>query len=224
MKRWIKFTLFGAGGVFFLFLIMMLQPWAYLPHERIQIGLPIEPADDTITQIIPMGEKIEHNASNGTPDGHPGIDFGGWNKEVRIISVADGFISKIGKDKSGTKTVEVQSGFYRNTYQELNDVAIGLHLFSKVKKGQLIGHVGHYWTETDRENWPGGKPPEFPSGQMHWDFASSSQLIDRLCPLNYFDPDARARIEAIWARVPSNDIFKSQYPEICNGFFKGKEE
>lgn len=204
--------------LFFGFITLMFQPWVYLPHSRIEIGLPIEPSDDATTYLIPMGEKIEHNASNGTPDGHPGIDFGGWNREVRIVSVSDGWVIGISKDKAGATTVSVWMGFYRATYQELNRVDPNLRIGSEVKKGQVIGYTGYRRDNLDE------RPPEFPSGQLHWDFASSSFLIDRLCPLNYFDKDARLRIEAIWDRVPANDQFKSQYPEICNGVFKGKED
>lgn len=217
MWRWFKWLLIGLGTIILLFGLFIIQPWDFLPHKHIEIGLPIKPEDDATTSLIPMGEKIAHNASNGTPDGHPGLDFGGWNNETDIISVADGLITRIIKIKTGTITVEIQSGYYRAVYQELNSIEPDLHLFSKVKKGQLIGRTDYYRAINNEKK-------EFPSSQLHWDFGSSSLLIDRLCPLNYFDADARRRIEAIWAKVPSNDQFKSQYPEICNGVFKDKED
>lgn len=216
MWKWLRRIFFGIGILLVLFLVFMLQPWVFLPHRHIEITLPVEPADDAVTSLIPMGEKIEHNESNGNPNGHPGIDLGGWNKETRIVSVADGRVTRISKAKTGTTTVEVQSGFYRNVYQELNKVAPGLRWFSKVKKGQLIGYAGYWRAESP------DRPPEFPSGQIHWDFASSSILIDRLCPYDYFDTDAKKRVDAIWAHADANNIFKPQYPKICNGWFEGR--
>ena len=131
------------------------------------------------------------------------------------VKVTKGKISNV---VTATGTIEAEmsvqvgtqvSGIIEKVYVDFND---------KVKKGQLIGYTGY--TRADLNQ----KPPEFPSGQLHFDFASSSMLIDRLCPQTYFDSDARKRIEAIWARVPSSDQFKRQYPEICNGIFKGKED
>lgn len=208
-----------VGVILVLVLLFMLQPWCFLPHRHISIGLPIRPADDASTYLIPMGEKIAHNASNGTPNGHPGLDFGGWNRSVDIVSVSDGWVASIHKINKGTTTVTVYSGFYKITYQELNDAASSLHFLSRVKKGDLIGRTGYYRPNLDE------KPKtDFPSPQLHWDFASASMAIDRLCPTNYFDADARERIETIWAKVPVNDQFKSRYPEICNGIYKDKEE
>lgn len=218
MWKWFKWVLLTVGILIFLFLVMMAQPWVFLPHKHIEISLPFAPEDDAYTSLIPLGEKIEHNASNGTPDGHPGIDFG-WNKETRILAVADGRIMGITKDKNNKYRIEINMGLYRTTYQEMNSVEPNLHFLSKVKKGQLLGYSGHYRKEENKI-----KSESDPSGQIHWDFASSSMIIDRLCPVNYFDPDSKRRIEVIWARVPANDQFKLQYPQICNGIFQGKED
>lgn len=212
--KWIAIVL---GVLLLAFGLLMFQPWVFLPHQHIVIALPFAPADDIYTNLIPMGEKIEHNAQNGVPDGHPGIDFQ-WNKSTAILAVADGTIVNITKNKNNKYTIEQNLGLYRSVYQEMNLVEPDLHRFSKVKRGQILGYSGTLRTGTSR-------PKESdPSGQVHWDFGSASMLIDRLCPLNYFDADSKARILKIWANVPANDKFKSQYPDICNGVFKNKED
>lgn len=216
MWKWIKWVLLGLLILFCLFFLMMFQPWVLLPHEKIQISLPFAQEDDAYTSLIPMGETIEHNASNGTPDGHPGIDFG-WQKETNILAVADGTIVNITK-KENKYTIEQSMGAYRSVYQEMNSVEPNIRRFSKVKKGQVLGSSGFFGDRNKKFEKNG------PSGQIHWDFASSSMFIDRLCPLLYFDSDSRSRIEKIWAQVPANDQFKINFPKICNGLYDGKYE
>jgi murein DD-endopeptidase MepM/ murein hydrolase activator NlpD len=216
MKKWLKWILILVAVLIAGFLMTLLQPWALLPHERIQMSLPFSAEDDKDVGIIPLGEKIEHNASNGTPDGHPGLDFG-WQRDVKILAVADGMIMRITK-KGNKYNIEQQMGAYRTVYQELNSVESNLHTFSKVKKGQFLGHVGAFW---DKSTPP---PESFPSKHIHWDFGSASMIVDRLCPENYFDAESKARLEKIWANTPVNDRFKKEYPKICNGIFDGKEE
>lgn len=213
--RWLKLIGITVGVLLALAILLFIQPWALLPHKHIEIGLPFKPSVDAITSLIPMGEKIEHNESNGTPDGHPGIDFG-WDEEVEIIAVADGRITRITHNSEGQIIVEQQMGFYRTAYQELNKLAPGIKWLSKVRKGQLIGYTGAARIGEGRPN------PGDPSRQLHWDFSSASTLVDRLCPVTYFDAESRQRIERIWANVPDNNQFKVQYPEICNGVFKDK--
>jgi hypothetical protein len=218
MWKWFKWVLLGLGTLIALFLILLFQPWVFLPHKHIEISLPFPPSADSYTGLIPMGEMIEHNASNGNENGHPGIDFG-WEKETEILAVADGRITRITKNEYNIYIVEQQLGpYYRTMYQELNWIDPSLHFMSKVHKGQVIGKSGRPHNGT-------GRPKESdPSRQVHWDFASSSMAIDRLCPLGYFDAESRARIEAIWARVP-DDTFKKMYPDICSGeYFNGRED
>lgn len=200
-----------------LVFLVALQPWVFLPHQHIEISLPFEPQDDSLTNIIPMGEKIEHNESNGNPNGHPGIDFQ-WNKPTKIITVADGRVINIRKNQDNQFILEQQLNmFYRTVYQELNELDPSIRLFAKVKKGQLLGYTG---VEPPKD---GGRPKKGdPSRQLHWDFISSSMFVGRLCPLGYFDANSRARVEKIWANVPANDEFKSRYPEICSGVYKDK--
>lgn len=217
MKKILSYLLFIVIGFLLLSFTMLFQPWVFLPHDHLVISLPFAPSDDATTSLIPMGEKIEHNESNGNPDGHPGIDFG-FNKVTDILSVSEGTVFGAGKNSAGTLDVTIQSGFYKITYKELNEIDPGIRLFNRVKQGQRLGSAG-------REGIQMEKPKEGdPSRQIHWEFSSASMFIDRLCPINYFDAESRARIEAIWANVPSHDQFKSQYPEICNGFFYGRED
>lgn len=217
--KWIKWILLTIGVIFLIAFLFIAQPWVFLPHKHIEISLPFSPEVDAETGLIPMGEKFEHNESNGNPNGHPGIDFG-WNKETKVLAIADGRIINIRKNSDNQIIVEQSLGFYyRTIYQELNKLEPDIKVSSNVKKGQVIGQTG-----TDRSGFSGPPPKGGPSGQLHWDFTSSSMFINRLCPLNYFDEDSKRRIEKIWANVPSTDKFKKEYPDICSGFYKGREK
>ena len=205
------------GSLFLLFVFLMTQPFVFIPHKHIVISLPFAPSDDATTGLIPMGEKIEHNASNGNPDGHGGIDFG-FSKVTGIIAAADGNINSVKKNSEGSYDVEEGCGLYKITYKEMNSVEKNIKWGTKVKQGDLLGYSGRTKQINERPK------PGDPSGQIHWEFSSASMIIDRLCPVNYFDASAKARIEKIWDNVPSNDRFKSEYPKICNGVFDGKED
>ena len=67
--KWIGIVL---GVLFILFFLYIFQPWVFLPHKHLEIALPFSSEDDSYAGIIPMGEKINHNKSNGNPDGHGG--------------------------------------------------------------------------------------------------------------------------------------------------------
>lgn len=206
-----------VGGLLLLSAVFLFQPWAYLPHQHIEISLPFGSEADATVYLIPMGEKIEHNAANGNPQGHPGIDFG-FQRVTAIIASADGWIFSAGKTAANSIDITTYSGFYKITYKELNTIEPGIKRFAKIKKGQLLGYTG-------RDRIIEGPPkPEDGSGQIHWELASASILIDRLCPLEYFDAESRRRIEQIWANVPADNQFKKDYPDICSGVFKGKED
>jgi hypothetical protein len=58
---------------------------------------------------------------------------------------------------------------------------------------------------------------------IHWEFGSTSPIIDRFCPLTYYTPDSLTRIEAIWAHTDTPEM-KARYPKICNGNYDGKAE
>jgi len=219
MKKWVKWVLISIGSLLVIGVLLITQPWVFLPHEHIEIGLPFPASADSYTDLIPMGEIEQwHNASTGLPNGHPGIDFG-WEKETDILAVADGRIISIRKNHENQFIVEQSLGlFYRTVYQELNKLEPNIRFLSKIKKGQVIGQTGRAHVE-GMELQSGA-----PSRQMHWDFASSSYSINRLCPLGYYDTDSRKRIEAIWTRVKAQGNFKEQYPDICNGYFKDRED
>ncbi len=205
------------GGLVLLAAVFMFQPWAFLPHNHVEISLPFAASEDATVNLIPMGEKIEHNEANGNPDGHPGIDFG-FQRVTAIIASADGWIFTAGKTAANSIDVTTYSGFYKITYKELNTIEPEIKRFAKIKKGQLLGYAG-------RDRIIEGRPkPEDGSGQIHWEFSSASFLIDRLCPVEYFDAESRRRIEQIWANVRSDDQFKKDYPDICSGVFKDKED
>jgi len=207
-------TLFFFGFVFVIALVIIifsfLSPLVFLPHQRITIILPFSAADDAKTSLIPMGELIEHNAQNGNPDGHAGIDFG-WGEKVAIIASHDGLITGVQNSSEG-QNVTITNGYYKTVYKELFDLAPEIKLFAHIKQGDLIGYP--------KIQSIGGNM----HGQLHWEFSSSSMLLDRLCPLGYFNNDSRIRIEKIWQAVPANDRFKQEFPEICNGKFQGKED
>lgn len=195
--------------------LYIFQPWVFLPHERIEIILPFRPSADYNVRIIPMGEMIEHNRENGNPNGHPGIDFG-FMGVTEIISSSDGVILEFGKSEYGSYDVVVQSGNYKIAYKELNSLDKKIKFLARVKKGDLIGYTG-------RSKVTGEKPkPGDPSGQVHWEFLSSSLFIDRLCPLEYFDSESERRINDIWGAMDEEDVFKKEYKDICNGVYKDK--
>ena len=206
-----------VGVVVLLLALFLFQPWAYLPHDHIEISLPFPPESDSTVRLIPMGEKIEHTAENGNPNGHPGIDFG-FMGVTPIIASADGWIFMAGKTEAGSIDVTTYSGFYKIEYKELNTIEPGIKRFAKIKKGQLLGYTGR------KEILMGAPTKEDGSGQIHWELASASLLIDRLCPMGYFDAESKRRIEAIWASVPADSEFKKDYPDICSGVFKDKED
>ena len=219
--KWAKRFLIVLGILFAIFISTIIQPAVFLPHDKIEISLPFAPEYDADVHLIPMGEIEEwHNASTGSPDGHPGIDFQ-WNREVEIRSVGDGGITRVYLNHEGEYIVEQSLGlYYRTMYQELNRLAPGIDTSSEVKKGELIGYTSYHRTEFG----DGPPDPSDPSMQLHWDFASSSMLVGRLCPLGYFDAESRKRIEKIWERVKSKGNYKKEFPDICNGAFKNKEK
>lgn len=213
--KWIGIV---VGTVVLALALFMFQPWAFLPHQRLEISLPFNSDADAKVFLIPMGEKIEHNEANGNPDGHPGIDFG-FQGVTPIIASADGWVFSAGMTSAGSIDITTYSGpFYKITYKELNTIEPNIKRFAKVEKGQLLGYTG-------RDKIIEGRPTkEDGSGQIHWEFASSSFFIDRLCPVEYFDAESKRRVEQIWANVPADSEFKRDYPDICSGVFKDKED
>lgn len=211
-------ALVGMGLTVVLLGLFMFQPWVYLPHRHIEISLPFPPEADAKTSLIPMGEMIEHTAKNGNPNGHPGIDFG-FQALTPILASADGRVFIVGETEAGSTDISIYSGlFYKIEYKELNSIEPAIRFGAKIKKGQMLGYTGRDKVIQGPPNRADG------SGQLHWELTSSSYLIDRLCPVGYFDLESKRRIEQIWANVPATSQFKTDYPDICSGVFKNKED
>jgi len=214
MRKWFKWVLLVLVGLIFIFFIVANNPIVFIPHDHVSITLPFHPKYDSTTGLIPMGEKFEHPDG----DGHPGIDFG-FQQVTPILAVADGRVGIIRKNQEGSIDLEISHGFYyKSAYKEMNSLEPNIKFGSKVKQGQIIGYAGFAGDRAQKFE-PGG-----PSGQIHWEFSSSSMLIDRLCPVGYFDSDALTRVNNIWTAVPAHDKFKQNYPDICSGVYKGRED
>jgi hypothetical protein len=210
--------------VFFLVLILPLLVFGavaarfvlirYIPHERASIILPFSPEDDDLIFINPMGEKVEHPDS---PLGHPGLDFG-WSHPAPLIASMDGKVSRIVEHATGGHgetekiyDVEVVSGVYAVRYEEISP-ASELKVGMQVKQGDVIGRGGKY-------NQPGALGVYY---STHWEFDFNTPIYDRLCPMTYFTPESRKRIEAIWAKVGMT--YDGRYSEVCSGDYAGRQE
>ena len=162
-----------------------------------------------------MGETIFH-PKPPTPSGHPGIDFQ-WNERTPIIASSDGIIININHGSSHGIDVIIRESVYELRYKELDESSLGenIKINHNVKRGDFIG-------------FPGG----IPGGdgklhyQLHWEFASSSPAEDRFCPMTYFYPESRERIQNIWDNVSLEAYqgLKKRFPYICSGDYYGKDE
>ena len=187
----------------------VIQPMAFLPHEKIVISAPFD-KNDPPDGLIPMGETLFHPKPQ-VPNGHPGIDFG-WQHNANILSSSDGVISYIKQtpEHYNNWDIGVKNGPYELRYKELQDYNQSLKVGVKVKKDDFIGHPGHFADHY----------------QLHWELASVSLFLDRWCPMSYFDEESRKTMEDIWAKVPpeASQNMKKQFPDICSGDYFGKEE
>jgi murein DD-endopeptidase MepM/ murein hydrolase activator NlpD len=223
--RWILLALlvlaigFVANGLF---------PLAYyLPHKKPVLILPFDPRYDPAGALMPMGEKINHPDA---PDGHPGIDFGfdGLADKVPYIAAMDGTVRSVriyanNEKSSPDKTpiskkkadVIIVNGPYQTVYAEMDGDSLpaGIRVGARIRQGDLVGY-GNLMT---------GREPGTFREMIHWEFGSTSPVIDRFCPLTYFTPESRLRIEAIWAQTDTPEM-KARYPKICNGGYDGKAE
>ncbi len=218
MKLIFKIIISVVLLVVLFFAWIIIQPTAFLPHQKIQISLPFSAKEDSTTGMIPMGETKFHPKPQ-VPNGHPGIDFQ-WEHQVSIIASADGIITKIDHGSTEGIDVIVTNGVYELRYKELNETSLGNNIKegNSIKKGDFIAYP--YGTIfNDSKN---GKPYY----QIHWEFASISLIKDRFCPTTYFDSESRTRIEKIWANVdPEADQgIKRLFPNICNGDYFNKTE
>lgn len=208
-------------GILFLIAVLLFA-WRmyfrflpFIPHERITISLPFAKEDDDLIFINPMGETDHHKP----PRGHPGLDFA-WKHQAPLIAAAGGKVTKIEEHPPGgygetekIYDVEVVSGIYAIRYTEIAP-APNLKIGMKVNQGEVIGRGGEY-----KQPGEGGLGTHY---STHWEFDYDSFIIDRLCPLTYFDEDSLSRINAIWDKVGST--YNGQFPEICSGFYKGRDE
>lgn len=183
-----------------------------IPHENITISLPFAKEDDELIFINPMGETDHHTP----PRGHPGLDFA-WHHPAPLIAVAEGKITKIEEHPPGGHgetekmyDVELVSGVYAIRYDEISP-APNIKVGTNLKKGDVIGRGGEY-NEGALGLYYG----------IHWEFDYDTPVFDRLCPLTYFDPESLARINIIWEKVGST--YNGQFPEICSGFYKGRDK
>lgn len=169
------------------------------PEERISVALPYSTEDEAIG-MTPMGETVYHPVG-----GHPGIDFG-WVKKAAVRASADGIITNLPDSGKGNGEIGLvfQSGQYYFEYGSLGEYAPDIRIGSEVKKGDILGYP---LVKEDGQNYA-----------IHWEMKPAYQYAERLCPLTYFDPESRARIEKLWAKTQWE--YKTQFPEICNGKWK----
>lgn len=202
----------GVAGYFF-------QVQAFLPHKKITIILPFDSRYDSETQLIPMGETIYHPKPQ-VPKGHPGIDFVS-NTPYPFLASADGTITKMGHGSSDGIDIYLSSGVYNIVYKEMDESKMFVKVGQKVKVGDKIA--------MPNPKYGSGKPGDPTTSvhySVHWEFASASVLLDRFCPVSYFTPDSKNRIEAIWARVSPTDFsnMKQHFPNICSGDYANAVE
>ena len=171
--------------------------------EKIVISLPYSSSQPTIS-IVPMGETIFH-PDPPNPGGHPGIDFQ-WDlsKPISIIACADGEVLSATRTPSHNKwDVYIKTGSYTIAYTELENIEDAIKAGARIKLGQRIGEPGKF--NGNHYN-------------IHWVLRYGTNV---LCPLSYFDPDSKIRIEDAWAKTNWPEI-KANAPEICSGKYKEK--
>lgn len=192
----------------------LVKPWAFLHHEPIVLGLPWSESDPP-DGLIPMGETLYHP---DTPRGHPGIDLG-WDDDAPHVVVAahDAKVTrvKMGESTDGKWDVELRSGVFLLRYRELETVAPGVEPGARLARGDPVGTAGRFCDDKG-----GGGAPHCWSN-AHWELASVSFLLDRWCPLPYFDAPSRAAIDALWESLPPSRI-KTEFPDLCSGGYAGR--
>lgn len=160
--------------------------------------------------LMPMGETIMH------ADGHPGIDFS-WNNPsgtVQITASMEATVIAIQESENwpGTYDVATKNGKYGVDYTELGGVRSGLQVGDTVKVGDVVGYPQHPSNVTDQPNYK----------MLHWQFGYVAEnnsvhkfVSIRLCPLSYFDGNAKSTIESIWATTDWPEM-KANAPAICS--------
>ncbi len=174
-------------------------------QEKIIISLPYAPSQPTMS-IVPMGETLFHPKPQN-PEGHPGIDFQ-WNlsKPIDIIACIEGEVISAMKTPSHNKwDVSIKTGDYVIVYAELETIDSKITQGAKVVLGQRIGEPGKF--NGNHYN-------------MHWELRLGSY---RICPMSYFDPESKVRIEKGWVDTEEPRI-KRNAPDICSNYYKDKDE
>lgn len=175
-------------------------------EARIVLSVPFT-AGDLPFMLIPMGETVYHPKPTN-PEGHPGIDFF-WDHQATIVASAPGTVAYLETGYwAETWDVVVRTGKYLVGYTELGSYNPALHVGTQIDAGTFIGY-------------PGPQPGRW---MIHWEFGYDLgfRYPDRLCPMTYFDDASRATMERIWAGTTWE--YKTQFPDICSGDFKGKDQ
>jgi len=173
--------------------------------------------------MVPMGETIAH-PDPPNPGGHPGIDFQ-WqnaNETVKILASMDGIVYSIKKTDDGLAyDFSIKNGTWGIDcgLEEVNpDIKVG----QPIKRGDFIGYPTGHKANTEVAK----REPNF--RMIHWQFgyanAEPGAVEKRLCPMNYFDNSSRQLIEELWSGVPNDNMFKSQFPYICSGYYAGRDK
>lgn len=206
-----------AAGAIVLVLAAALtafaKPWAFLPHDPIVLGLPYSVSDPP-DGLIPMGETIHHPDA---PRGHPGIDLGWDDADAHLVLAAHGGkVTRVQQEEAtGGWTVEVRSGVFVLVHRGLEALAPGVERGARLARGDAVGEAERF---CDRSG-PDGR--EHCWSNVHWELASVSPILDRWCPVTYFDEPSRDAIESLWRALPDSRM-KTEFPEICSGPYAGR--
>ncbi len=224
MSRWLKWvlgiigTLALAVGAIFAWGEIRYGDDPLIPHQLVTITLPF-PASDEATGIRALGEVEDVH-----PFGHPGIDFQ-WEHPASLIAVGDGTITSISRAEDEGEPVwylSLKLGEYLSTYKEIETYTPGLRKGSMVKEGDVLG-TPHCIDHVDQNGYTNT------GCQVHWEWAYASFVpmltgkTDRLCPLTYFDTDARRRVDAIWAANVARGNDLPGFPDLCSGEYAGHD-
>lgn len=177
------------------------------------MSLPFDKQDPPYG-LIPMGETVYHPKPQN-PIGHPGIDFQ-WDHKAPILAAVGGTIIGIEKGESWVNLwdVRVRNGQYQISYTELESYNPELAVGEEIKVGTFIGYPQRPDVFTDKLEYR----------MFHWEFGyyTGGKYPERLCPMNYFDAEARIILENIWTNYDWE--YKREFPNICSGGFENKNQ
>lgn len=221
MLKWFKWPIFILGisvlvvGV--LHFINNSNAYTNLPENgKPVLELPIDKLWKLPTQIMPMGETINHEARYG---GHPGIDFQWYDGDgVKIFASMDSEVVGIFPDGNGRYDLATRNGKWGVDYTELESINPQLKAGSKLKVGDWVGIPNH---PNDVNDLPKYR-------MIHWQFGYSDNIFpakvkERLCPLTYFSQSSKILLEKLWADT-NWPVMKANAPEICSNYFKNRDE